>query len=125
MYQTLYQISPLTTDDSNRGDHKYRNIYKCGHLRISMYIEKRKSGKNIKYYLIHSYREKDRVEKIRKYLGSNLSKDELEKAKKRAEEKIKKVGGKVTSANESSSGAAKEPENTDNTDNTQNASAEA
>ncbi len=56
-----------------------------------MYVEKRKSGKNIKYYLIHSYREKDGVEKIRKYLGSNLSKDELEKAKKRAEEKIREL----------------------------------
>ncbi|MBD3252996.1 Fic family protein [Candidatus Pacearchaeota archaeon] len=56
-----------------------------------MYIEKRKSGKNIKYYLIHSYREKDKVEKIRKYLGSNLSKEELEKAKKKAEEKIKEL----------------------------------
>ena len=38
-----------------------------------MYIEKRKSGKNIKYYLIHSYREKDKVEKIRKYLGSDFN----------------------------------------------------
>lgn len=56
-----------------------------------MYIEKRKSGKNIKYYLIHSYREKDKVEKIRKYLGRNLSREELENAKKKAEEKLKKL----------------------------------
>jgi len=56
-----------------------------------MYIEKRKSGKNKKYYLIHSYREKNKVEKIRKYLGSNLSKEGLKKAKKRAEEKIREL----------------------------------
>lgn len=56
-----------------------------------MYIEKRKSGDTIKYYLVHSYREKERVEKIRKYLGSNLSKEELEKAKKRTEEKINQL----------------------------------
>jgi len=31
-----------------------------------MYIEKRKVGKNIKYYLVHSYREGKNVEKIRK-----------------------------------------------------------
>ena len=60
-----------------------------------MYIEKRKLGKNIKYYLIHSYREKEKVEKIRKYLGSNLSKEELEKAKKKAEEKIKELLEKI------------------------------
>ena len=52
-----------------------------------MCVEKRKSGKNIKYYLVHSYREKDKVEKIRKYLGTNLSKKELEK-KKEIVEKI-------------------------------------
>lgn len=73
------------------GDHKNRNIYICGHLWDIMYIEKRKSGKNIKYYLIHSYREGDKVEKIRKYLGSNLSKEELKDAKKRAEEKIREL----------------------------------
>ncbi len=56
-----------------------------------MYVEKRKSGNTVKYYLVHSYREKKGVEKIRKYLGSNLSKEELEKAKKRAEEKINKL----------------------------------
>ena len=53
-----------------------------------MYIEKRKSGKSIKYYLVHSYREENRVEKIRKYLGTNLSKEKLEKKKKDAEKNI-------------------------------------
>jgi Fic family protein len=42
-----------------------------------MYVEKRKSGKNIKYYLVYSYRDNGKVEKIRRYLGSNLSKEEL------------------------------------------------
>jgi len=53
-----------------------------------MYIEKRKSGKNIKYYLVHSYREKNKVKKIRKYLGINLEKEELNKKEKRAKEII-------------------------------------
>ena len=56
-----------------------------------MYVEKRKSGNLVKYYLVHSYREKDKVEKIRKYLGSNLSEKELEEAKKRAKEKINEL----------------------------------
>ena len=53
-----------------------------------MHIEKRKSGRNIKYYLVHSYRENDKVEKIRKYLGLNLSKEKLEEKRKKAEEII-------------------------------------
>ncbi len=46
-----------------------------------MYIEERKNGKNLKYYLAHSYRDNGKVKKIRKYLGRNLAKEELEKAK--------------------------------------------
>ena len=49
-----------------------------------MYIEKRKSGGKIKYYLVHSYRENGRVEKLRRYLGVNLSKDKLERKRKNA-----------------------------------------
>ncbi len=49
-----------------------------------MYIEKRKSGINVKYYLVHSYREKGKVKKIRKYLGFNLSKEDLIKKKEQA-----------------------------------------
>ncbi len=56
-----------------------------------MYIEKRILKKGIKYYLVYSYREKNKIEKIRKYLGSNLSKEELEKAEKNAREKIKEI----------------------------------
>ena len=54
-----------------------------------MFIEERKSGKNLKYYLVHSYRDKNnKVKKIRRYLGSNLSQTQLHKLKKRAEQLI-------------------------------------
>ena len=53
-----------------------------------MYLEKRKVGKSIKYYLVHSYREGDKVEKIRRYLGSNLSGKELELERKNVEKII-------------------------------------
>ncbi len=53
-----------------------------------MYVEKRKSGKNIKYYLVYSYREAKKVEKIRKYLGMNLSLNELNDKKDKAEKII-------------------------------------
>ncbi|MCK4327868.1 MAG: Fic family protein [Candidatus Diapherotrites archaeon] len=46
-----------------------------------MFVEKRKSGKKIKYYLVHSFRVGKKVEKIRRFLGSDLSKKELEKLK--------------------------------------------
>ncbi|MGY4884333.1 MAG: Fic family protein [Nanobdellota archaeon] len=50
-----------------------------------MYIEKRKSGKHVKYYLVYSYREKSEVKKIRKYLGIDVSEEELKKRVKIAE----------------------------------------
>lgn len=50
-----------------------------------MHIEKRKSGNRIKYYLSHSFREGDKVHKIRKYLGADLSPNIL----KEREEKLK------------------------------------
>ena len=51
-----------------------------------MFIEIRRSGINTKYYLVHSYRDKqNKVKKIRKFLGSNLSKTQLEKLQQRAE----------------------------------------
>ena len=59
-------------------------------LDYGMFIEKRKIGKSIKYYLIHSYREKGEVKKIRRYLGLNLSVDQLSKARLEAEQQIKK-----------------------------------
>lgn len=39
-----------------------------------MYIEKRRVGKNVKYFLAHSFREGKKIYKIRKYLGLNKSK---------------------------------------------------
>jgi len=53
-----------------------------------MYVEKRKSGKSIKYYLVHSYRNENKIEKIRRYLGSNLSKGDLKLKKEKAEKII-------------------------------------
>ncbi|MFH0712035.1 MAG: Fic family protein [archaeon] len=52
-----------------------------------MYIEKRKSGRSVKYYLVHSYRNKEKIEKIRRYLGVNLSEKEL----LRKREKVEKI----------------------------------
>lgn len=43
-----------------------------------MYLEKRKVGGNMKYYLAHSFREGGKVHKIRKLLGINLSPTLLE-----------------------------------------------
>ena len=54
-----------------------------------MFIEKRRHGKSIKYYLVYSYR-KGEVKKIRRYLGSNLSGDELKKAELEAKQSISK-----------------------------------
>ena len=54
-----------------------------------MYIEKRKSGEEIKYYLVHSYREGGEVKKLRKYIGKNLSKKELAKSRENAEKELK------------------------------------
>jgi Fic family protein len=53
-----------------------------------MFIEKKKEGSKTKYYLAYSYREKNKVNKIRKYLGVNLSDSELKKRKERAKEFI-------------------------------------
>jgi Fic family protein len=55
-----------------------------------MFIEERKVGKSTKYYFVYSYREKGKVKKIRHYLGLNLAKEELQKAKEEAEQQIKK-----------------------------------
>lgn len=64
-----------------------------------MFLEKRKQGSNIKYYLSHSYREKNKIQKIRKYLGLNLTNGELKKAKQSAEKlilsEIEKLSTKV------------------------------
>ena len=50
-----------------------------------MYIEKRKIGKKVKFYLAHSFREGGRVHKIRKFLGVDLSDAKLKERKEIAE----------------------------------------
>ncbi|MBI5159357.1 hypothetical protein HY992_04515, partial [Candidatus Micrarchaeota archaeon] len=55
-----------------------------------MHIELRMLGGNAKYYLAYSYRKDGKVRKARVYIGSNLSKRELDEKKKSAEEKIRK-----------------------------------
>ncbi len=50
-----------------------------------MFIEIRKSGKKKKYYLSHSYRVNNKVRKITRYLGLNLSEKQLATLRKRAE----------------------------------------
>lgn len=53
-----------------------------------MYVEKRKKGKKTKYFLAHSFREGDKIHKIRKYLGADLNKTLLEERKNKAEKLI-------------------------------------
>lgn len=53
-----------------------------------MHLEKRKSGKRIKYYLAHSYREGKKVHKFRKYLGQDLKTTLMEERKIIAEKLI-------------------------------------
>lgn len=53
-----------------------------------MHIEIREQGKKKKYYLAYSFREGKKINKIRRYLGINLQKKQLEKLKKRAEQII-------------------------------------
>jgi len=53
-----------------------------------MHLEKRRSGKKIKYYLAHSYREGAKVHKFRKYLGQDLKKEKLEERRIIAEKLI-------------------------------------
>lgn len=55
-----------------------------------MFIETRQKGKNKKYYAVQSFREGKEVVKIRKYLGQNLSKQELCEKQKQAATHIKK-----------------------------------
>ena len=53
-----------------------------------MYIEKRKFGGKLKYYLAHSFREGNKVHKFRKYLGLNLESKMLEERKNIAQKLI-------------------------------------
>jgi len=53
-----------------------------------MYIEKRKEGNKIKYYLAHSFREGGKVHKIRKFLGKNINDKELKERVSKAQKII-------------------------------------
>ncbi len=55
-----------------------------------MNIEIRKKGKGKLFYLSYSFRDNGKVRKIRKYLGSNLSKGDLKEKRKQFEETIRK-----------------------------------
>lgn len=50
-----------------------------------MYIEIQKHGSRKHYYLTHSYRIGDKVKKVRKYLGANLSKSEVKEKREKLE----------------------------------------
>jgi Fic family protein len=53
-----------------------------------MFVDKRRVGKSIKYYLVHSYRVGNSVKRISRYLGSNLDEKTLEKLRIGAEKII-------------------------------------
>ena len=48
-----------------------------------MYIEKRTIKDKTKYFLAHSFREGGKIHKLRKLLGTDLSKETLEERKKK------------------------------------------
>jgi Fic family protein len=53
-----------------------------------MFIEPRKQGKKTKFYLIHTYRAGDRIKRVSRYLGSDLSSEALARLKPHAERLI-------------------------------------
>lgn len=53
-----------------------------------MYIEKRKFYNKTRYWLAHSFREGDKIHKIRKLLGTDLTPEVLEDRRKKAEKLI-------------------------------------
>ncbi|MBI4210322.1 MAG: Fic family protein [Candidatus Diapherotrites archaeon] len=53
-----------------------------------MFLEVREVAGKKKYYLVHSFRQGKKVGKIRRYLGTNLSKEKLEELKRIAEMQI-------------------------------------
>ena len=55
---------------------------------ICMYIEKRKEGNKIKYYLAHSFREGNKFHKIRKFIGFKKDEERINIAKKLIEDEI-------------------------------------
>ena len=59
-----------------------------------MYVEKRNYYGKTRYWLSHSFREGGKIHKIRKLLGTDLSKEVLEDRKKKAEKLILEEVGK-------------------------------
>jgi len=53
-----------------------------------MYVEKRKEEKKIKYYLAHSFREGEKVHKIRKFLGKDINETQLKERVNKARKLI-------------------------------------
>ena len=53
-----------------------------------MFIEIREVGKKKKYYLTHSYKKRGKVRKIRRYLGENLTKKQIDKLRPQAEQAL-------------------------------------
>lgn len=53
-----------------------------------MFVEVRESNGKKKYYLVHSFRHGNKVKKIRRYLGLNLGKEELERTRKIVEQQV-------------------------------------
>lgn len=69
-------------------DKNVEKFINVGTYYIYMYVEKRKVKKGIKYYLNHSFREGNKINKIRKYLGRDLNKGLLIERKEKAEKLI-------------------------------------
>lgn len=55
-----------------------------------MYIEKRDMENGTKYYLAHSFRYAGKVKKVRYYLGMNLTEEEIEEKRPKAEKVLRK-----------------------------------
>lgn len=69
--------------------HTKNATFKCvDTLLVYMFLEVRESGNSKKYYLIHTYRVKGKVKRISRYLGSNLTKNELSQLQRQAEQEI-------------------------------------
>ena len=76
-------MSILSNVDKIIGTFKYvDNRY------IIMYVEKRNYYGRIRYWLSHSFREGGKIHKIRKLLGTDLSKEVLEDRKIKAQKLI-------------------------------------
>jgi Fic family protein len=65
------------------------NLNICSHPILFVHLETREKSGSKKYYLAHSYRAGDAVKKISVYLGSNLTPQELESKRNKAETKLR------------------------------------